>query len=77
MRSDIDIQMPGMSGLEMIKVIRANEIITKKHQAVIAFTANALKSDQELYLQSGFNGHVSKPIIINELVQEMKRVLKY
>jgi PAS domain S-box-containing protein len=73
----IDIQMPGMSGDEMIKLIRKKEMASKNHQMAIALTAYALQGDKEQYLQAGFDGYISKPIEIDVLVREMERVLKH
>jgi PAS domain S-box-containing protein len=71
----IDIQMPGMGGDEMIKLIRDSESPTKIHQMAIALTANALQGHKEQYLHAGFDGYVPKPIEIDILREEMKRVL--
>ena len=71
----MDIQMPIMSGEEAIKEIRANELGTQNHQPVIALTAYSLRGDEERFLQQGFDGYVSKPLEIEALVDEMKRVL--
>ena len=39
-------------------------------------TAHALKGDREKYLDSNMNGYVSKPVILNDLLREMSRVLE-
>lgn len=69
----MDIQMPIMGGIEALKAIRHRE-----HDAaipVIALTAYALRNEREQFLAEGFDGYVAKPLIIEELVNEMKRVL--
>ena len=71
----VDILMPGMSGIEMINLIREKEASSKNHQVTIALTANALQSDKEQCLQVGFDGYVPKPIEFDVLAEEMKRVL--
>ena len=69
----MDIQMPIMSGIEALKAIRHRE-----HDAdipVIALTAYALRNEREQFLAEGFDGYVAKPLVIEELINEMKRVL--
>jgi CheY-like chemotaxis protein len=71
----MDIQMPGMSGEEALVEIRRNEKITGSRLPVIAMTAYALRGDQEHFLAEGFDGYVSKPLVVEELIAEMKRVV--
>lgn len=56
----MDIQLPGMTGLELTQHLKAsastNDII------VVAVTANAMKGDEETALASGCDAYVSKPI---------------
>jgi signal transduction histidine kinase/ActR/RegA family two-component response regulator len=72
----MDIKMPVMSGEEALLEIRKNEQYTGLHQPVIAFTAYSLGGDKERLLEAGFDGYISKPLQINELISEMKRVLE-
>src|SRR5436190_18492089 len=55
-----DIQMPQMSGLELLAIIRARE--AWKHIPVIAVTAHAMMGDLERFTAAGFNGYIPKPI---------------
>ena len=72
----MDINMPDMSGEEALREIRSNEQQdTTLHQKVIALTAYSLRGDKDSFLDQGFDGYVSKPLAISELVREMKRVL--
>lgn len=72
----MDIQMPEMGGIEATQVLRAMEA---NHQMpytpIIAVTANALKGDRERYMAAGMDGYVSKPIAVEALRKEIKRVL--
>lgn len=45
------------------------------HIPIIAMTAHAMQGDQEHFLSQGMDGYISKPIIIEELVSEISRVL--
>jgi CheY-like chemotaxis protein len=71
----MDIQMPEMGGIEATQLIRDLE---KKNglppTPIIAVTANALKGDRELYLASGLDGYVSKPISLEALKSEIQRL---
>jgi len=42
---------------------------------VIALTAYALRGEKERYLDEGFDGYITKPLVIEELVNEMRRVV--
>jgi CheY-like chemotaxis protein len=42
---------------------------------VIALTAYSMRGDRERFLDEGFDGYMSKPLVINELVSEMQRVI--
>ena len=55
----MDIQMPNMDGLTA--TIEVRKKYSKEQLPIIALTANVMASDIEVYLNSGFNAHVSKP----------------
>ena len=63
----MDVRMPVMDGLEATRRIRASH----KHDAttvpIIAMTANAMQEDREATKNAGMNGHIAKPIDVNEL----------
>jgi signal transduction histidine kinase/CheY-like chemotaxis protein/HPt (histidine-containing phosphotransfer) domain-containing protein len=64
----MDHMMPGMDGIEAVRIIR-NEIGSPYAQQVtiIALTANAVEGNREMFLSSGFNDFISKPIDIKQL----------
>lgn len=62
----MDIQMPGMSGLEVTIAIRALPDLAKQPK-IIALTADALKHDRERYLAGGMDALLTKPLRIAEL----------
>ncbi|HIJ90788.1 MAG: PAS domain S-box protein [Desulfobulbaceae bacterium] len=58
----MDIQMPGMDGLETTGKIRASGIKRLAALPIVAMTAHAIKGDAELSLAAGMNDHITKPI---------------
>ncbi len=66
--------MPVVNGEEALREIRRKEEGSSRHQPVIALTAYALREERERFLAEGFDGCLSKPLEIGELISEMKRV---
>jgi len=72
----MDIQMPGMDGIEAARTIRTAEHVDGRPRTpILALTANALVHQVEEYLAAGMDGHVAKPIEIAKLYEAMSRVL--
>ena len=69
----MDIQLPGIDGIEAMKQIRAK---SKKHIPIIALTAFAMKGDEVKYLNEGFDDYVSKPISLALLVTKIEAMTK-
>jgi CheY-like chemotaxis protein len=69
----LDIQMPGLSGTEVAKRIRANPKTSSLK--LIAVTALAMPGDREEILCAGFDGYVAKPFKIPELLEAIREVL--
>ena len=74
----MDMQMPGMGGVEATAEIRKIEAGTGARTPIIALTAHAMKGDRERYLACDMDGYVSKPIRPDDLFREVERVtMKY
>ncbi|HKW37098.1 MAG TPA: response regulator [Burkholderiales bacterium] len=58
----MDVQMPGMDGIETTARIREKEKITGGRVPVIALTAHAMPDDRARCLAAGMDGHLTKPI---------------
>ncbi|GAB6130235.1 hypothetical protein JCM17204_28270 [Blautia stercoris] len=71
----MDIMMPEMKGYEAAKAIRAmNDRPAGKNIPIIAMTVNAFAEDVQASLDAGMNAHLSKPIVIEEVI---KTILRY
>ena len=68
----MDVQMPGMNGLQATAAIREIEQAQGGHVPVVAMTANALSGDRELCLASGMDDYLSKPLRSADLFQTIE-----
>jgi CheY-like chemotaxis protein len=57
----LDIQMPGLSGLEVMKQVKEDEENVNRETKMLAVTANIMENDIQHYLESGFDGYILKP----------------
>ena len=71
----MDIQMPGMSGLELTQLLKADP--ATKHIVIVAFTAYAMKDDESRLLNAGCDGYISKPIGVTTFVQSVRAYLPH
>jgi CheY-like chemotaxis protein len=72
----MDIQMPVMNGYEATRQIRGLSDPEKAGIAILAMTADAFDEDRQRALNAGMNGHISKPIKVQELFATIKKVLR-
>lgn len=72
----MDVMMPKMNGYEATKAIRC---LQNRPDAItipiIAMTANAFAEDVQASLDAGMNGHLSKPIVMDEVIKTIARNL--
>ena len=71
----MDVQMPVMDGYTATRKIRALDDPARAKLPILAMTANAFDEDRRNALESGMNGFLSKPIVIGDLVQELRKIL--
>ena len=71
----MDVQMPIMDGYTATRKIRALDDPARAKLPILAMTANAFDEDRRNALESGMNGFLSKPIVIDDLMQELRKIL--
>ena len=72
----MDIMMPEMNGYEATAAIRAMQNRLDAHRIpIIAMTANAFAEDVQASLDVGMNGHLSKPIVMDDVIKTIARNL--
>ena len=71
----MDVQMPEMDGYAATRRIRALDTQLSKELPIIAITANVFTEDIQRCLDAGMNGHVGKPVDINEVMTELRKYL--
>ena len=69
----MDIQLPGISGVEAFRELRANP--ATQAIPVIAVTASVMAQERQKVMAAGFDGFQGKPISVRELLETVRRVL--
>lgn len=72
----MDIQMPEMDGIVATQTIRRLDKKDKSSIPIIALTANALKGDDQRYLNAGMNDYITKPYTEERLYKVISKFLK-
>ena len=67
----MDIQLPDIDGVEALGRLRSDE--RTRAVPVLALTAQAMEGDRERFLDAGFDGYLSKPVNIADLVDAVGR----
>jgi two-component system, cell cycle response regulator DivK len=70
----MDIQLPVMDGMEATRLIKADP--ETRGIPIIATTAYAMKGDEEKVNQAGFDGYMTKPINIHELLKTVETFVR-
>jgi DNA-binding response OmpR family regulator len=71
----LDVHMPGLDGLEVVRAIREREEASEGHLPVIALTARSSGEDRDRCLAAGMDDFLSKPIRLAELWAAIDRVV--
>lgn len=70
----VDLKLPGISGYELIKLIRSREELKKI--PIVAITAFAEEEKRKEAIKAGFDGYITKPINVKTLGEEIKSFIK-
>jgi len=70
----MDIQLPGMDGLEATRIIKNNKQLN--HMPVVALTAHAMEGDEEKAYEVGFDGYITKPIDTDTFMESVRSYLE-
>ncbi|MGH2590780.1 MAG: response regulator [Actinomycetota bacterium] len=68
----MDIQLPDVDGVHALRRLRADERTAAI--PVLAVTAQAMYGDRERFLAAGFDGYVSKPLNVRELIGTVRQI---
>ena len=69
----MDIQLPGISGIEALKALRADA--TTAAIPVIAVTASVMQQDRQQIVNAGFNAFVEKPVNLRNLLDVVQKAI--
>jgi two-component system cell cycle response regulator DivK len=67
----MDIQLPDLDGMQALQRLRADARTAPI--PVVALTAQAMQGDRERFLSAGFDGYVSKPVNVHDLIETVRR----
>ena len=70
----MDIQLPGMNGIEALGVLRDNPATA--HIPVIAVAASVMQQDRKLITEAGFDAYIGKPINLKEFLQAVREMIE-
>ena len=70
----MDIQLPGMSGIEALKVLRADPATASLR--VVAITASVMQQDRQEIMRAGFDGFIEKPINLRGLLDTVQKAMR-
>ena len=70
----MDVRLPDVDGLDLTRRIRTNP--RHRDTVIVAFTAHAMKGDQENALAAGCNGYLTKPIDTRAFPSDIARYLR-
>jgi two-component system cell cycle response regulator DivK len=66
----MDVQLPGIDGVQALARLRGDERTASV--PVLALTAQAMHGDRERFLAAGFDGYLSKPVDVMELISVVR-----
>jgi PAS domain S-box-containing protein len=70
----LDVQLPGMDGMEVARAIRGSSWQTRRIP-IVAMTAHAMAGDRERFLEAGMDAYLAKPLNYDAMGQVIDRLL--
>src|SRR5262245_21684127 len=70
----MDIQLPGMSGIDALKALRADPATASI--PVVAITASVMQHDRQKIVGAGFDGFIEKPVNLKNLLDSVQQAIK-
>ncbi|MGO9954219.1 MAG: response regulator [Dissulfurispiraceae bacterium] len=70
----LDLKMPGMSGIEVLREIRANERFRKI--PIVVVTSSALESDKVEAIAAGASAYIQKPLALHQFSKDLESILR-
>jgi CheY-like chemotaxis protein len=70
----MDLSLPHMDGLAATRALRANKLTA--HLTIIALTAHAMKGDEQIALDAGCNGYLTKPIDTRTFISQLEKFIQ-
>jgi CheY-like chemotaxis protein len=71
----MDINLPGISGVEALKILREDPVTAQI--PVVAISANAMPRDIAMGLEAGFFSYITKPIKVKEFMKTLNLALEF
>ena len=70
----MDIQLPGINGIEALRVLRANPETAAI--PAVAVTASVMQQDRKHITEAGFEGYLGKPLNLKEFLETVRAMLE-
>jgi two-component system cell cycle response regulator DivK len=70
----MDIQLPGISGIEALRQLRANSVTATI--PAVAVTASVMQQDRKQITEAGFDAYIGKPINLKEFLDTVRNILE-
>jgi CheY-like chemotaxis protein len=70
----LDLKMPGMSGIEMLRKIRADDRL--RGLPVVVVTSSALESDKTEAIAAGASDYIQKPLALDQFSKDLDSILR-
>ncbi|MCC7081393.1 MAG: response regulator [Burkholderiales bacterium] len=70
----MDIQLPGMNGVDAIKLLRADPAVANTR--VVAITASVMQHDTQRIMRAGFDGFIEKPINLRTFLATVRQAMR-